>query len=49
MVHCFREEVELTKVQEMFRPASVCVIGSGCGTASLWIEGKGLGTENKAQ
>lgn len=49
MVHCSREEVELTRVQEMFRPASVCAIGPGCGTRSQWIGGKGLGIESKTQ
>lgn len=49
VVHCSREEVELTRIQEMFRPASVCVIGPGCGTPSLRIGGKGPGTENKTQ
>lgn len=46
MVHCFSGEMGLTKVQEMFRPRSLCD-WPGCGTPSLWIGGKGLGTETK--
>lgn len=47
-VHCSKKEVVLTRVQEMFRPASVCVIGPDCWTPSLsGLEAKGLAWKTK--
>ncbi len=44
MVHCFRREVLLVRVQEMLRRPSLCD-WPGRGMPSPWIGGKGLGTE----
>lgn len=48
MVHCFREEVELTGVQEMFIPTSLRLAGMwNAVSPPQWIGGKGLGTDTK--
>lgn len=44
MVHCFKGEVPLERVQEMVRWPSLCD-WPGCDTKSRWIGGKGPGTE----